>query len=61
MKQSEDVRMDIEQFILDRVLDTLLHKVESHGTLERFWFIYTRNKGMSYVRIAPKSQLTSQD
>ena len=48
----------LEEFILVD-LDTLLHKVEvkMHG---KYWFIYTRNKGMRYVRIALRSQLTSE-
>ena len=48
----------LEEFILVD-LDTLLHKVEvkKHG---KCWFIYTRNKGMRYVRIALRNLLTSE-
>ena len=55
-------RMYIEEFILVD-LDTLLHKVEvldewSHW--EECCLIYTRNKGLRNVRIALRSQLTSE-
>ena len=56
------VCMYIEEFILVD-LDTLLHKVEvlnewSHW--EECCLIYTRNKGLRNVRIALRSQLTSE-
>ena len=56
---NEDVCMYIEEFILVDVV-TLLYMDEVKN-IGKNWFIYTRNKGMRYVRIALRSQLTSED
>ena len=58
---NEDVRMYICRIYSSRDLDTLLHKVELN---DEHWknagLIYTRNKGLRNVRIALRSQLTSE-
>ena len=48
----------LEEFILVDV-DTLLHKTKVMN-MEKCRFIYTRNKGLRNVRIALRSQLTSE-
>ena len=58
--------MYINEFILVVIWTyTLLYKVEVEVEDEyhwkMHWFIYTRNKGMRYVRNALRSQLTSED
>ena len=60
MKQTKDVCMYIEEFIL---VDIWIHYCTKliWITLEECWFIYTRNKGLRNVRIALRSQLTSED
>ena len=51
---NEDVRMYTWRIYSSRYLDTLLHEVEVgiRITLEEYWFIYTRNKGLVIMRIA---------
>ena len=61
MKQTKDVRMYIEEFILVEIWIHCCTKLNIEYALEKYWFIYTRNKGMRYVRIALRSQLTSED
>ena len=59
VEQTKDVRMYIEEFIL---VDIWIHcciKLKWR-TLEKCRFIYTRNKGLRNVRIALRSQLTSE-
>ena len=56
-----DVRMYTCRIYSSRDLDTLLHKVEFE--LNKHWknvALYTRNKGLRNVRIALRSQLTSE-
>ena len=60
IETNEDVRMYIEEFILVEIWIHCCTKL-NWITLEKCWFIYTRNKGMRYVRIALRSQLTSED
>ena len=48
----------LEEFILVD-LDTLLHKMKMMN-IGKCRFIYTRNKGLRNVRIALRSQLTSE-
>ena len=55
-----DVRIYTCRIYSSRDLDTLLYKLK-RITLEECWFIYTRNKGLRNVRIALRSQLTSED
>ena len=63
VEQTKDVRMYICRIYSSRYLDTLLHKVEFgiEYALEKYCFIYTRNKGLRHVRIALRSLLTSED
>ena len=56
---NEDVRMYIEEFILVEIWIHCCTKL-NWITLEKCWFIYTRNKGLRNVRIALRSQLTSE-
>ena len=64
VEQTKDVRMYIEEFIL---VDIWIHCCTSWNlnwteyALEECWFIYTHNKGLRHVRIALRSQLTSED
>ena len=62
MKQTKDVRVYIEEFIL---VDIWIHYCtksnDEVNNTEEYWFIYTRNKGLRNVRIALRSQLTSED
>ena len=60
VEQTKDVRMYIEEFILVDIWIHCCTKLKLRA-LEKYWFIYTRNKGMRYVRIALRSQLTSED
>ena len=59
VEQTKDVRMYIEEFIL---VDTGIHCCTKlkWRCMEKYWFIYTRNKGLRNVRIALRSQLTSE-
>ena len=54
------VHMYIEEFILVEIWIHCCTKL-NWITLEECWFIYTRNKGLRNVRIALRSQLTSED
>ena len=56
---NEDVRMYTCRIYSSRDLDTLLHKLKMMN-IGKYWFIYTRNKGLRNVRIALRSQLTSE-
>ena len=60
MKQTKMYVCTLEEFIL---VDIWIHYCTKLNwiTLEERRFIYTRNKGMRYVRIALRSQLTSED
>ena len=58
MKQTKMYVCTLEEFILVD-LDTLLHKMKVMN-IGKCWFIYTRNKGLRNVRIALRSQLTSE-
>ena len=53
------VRMYIEEFYSSRYLDTLELNIEVKN-IGKCRFIYTRNKGLRNVRIALRSQLTSE-
>ena len=64
VEQTKDVRMYIEEFILVEIWIHCCTKLKLKLKLKsigKYWFIYTRNKGMRYVRIALRSQLTSED
>ena len=54
------VCMYIWRIYSSRDLDTLLYKVDWIA-LEKYWFIYTCNKGLRNVRIALRSQLTEEN
>ena len=58
MKQTRMYVCTLEEFIL---VDIWIHCCTKLNWryMEKHWFIYTRNKGMRYVRIALRSQLTS--
>ena len=58
---NEDVRMYIEEFILVEISGYIGVEYGTEYALEKYWFIYTRNKGLRNVRIALRSQLTSED
>ena len=60
VEQTKDVHMYIEEFILVEIWIHCCTNVEWRA-LEKYWFIYTRNKGLRNVRIALRSQLTSED
>ena len=60
VEQTKDVRMYIEEFILVEIWIHCCTNVESRA-LKKYWFIYTCNKGLRNVRIALRSQLTSED
>ena len=59
---NEVCTMYIEEFILVDVV-TLLYKLEldTEYALEECWFIYTRNKGMRYVRITLRCTIDTGD
>ena len=59
-EQTNDVRMYIEEFIL---VDIWIHCCTKLDwiALEECWFIYTRNKGMRYVRITLRCTIDTVD
>ena len=57
------VRMYIEEFILVEIWIQCCTSWNWNWTeyaLEKYWFIYTRNKGLVIMRIALRSLLTSE-
>ena len=61
VEQTRDVHMYIEEFILVDIWIHCCTKLNTEYALEECWFIYTYNKELRYVRIALRSQLTSED
>ena len=60
MKQTKMYVCTLVEFILVEIWIHCCTK-SKWLTLEECWFIYTRNKGLRNVRIALRSQLTSED
>ena len=59
MKQTHMYVCTFEEFIL---VEIWIHCCTNwkFECMEKYWFIYTRNKGLRNVRIALRSQLTSE-